>query len=204
MSSWIMNDAFYYLLLVFWISFVSNAIPFGGPPYTIITATAIIQLNYNYFWELIILASLGAILSKIIIYLFGSLFKKPLLKNKNVKMLSSLPNKYILLILFILSIIPVLPFDDYLYLAGGAAKISLLKMALIALIAKFSKTIIEIYIELKVITLASYLLSISKPDVAIILTVVFIAIGIAGFKIDWEKQYYKAKDVIIKKKENIS
>ncbi|MFP3227378.1 MAG: VTT domain-containing protein [Caldisphaera sp.] len=199
-----MDHAFlYYTLLVFWISFISNAIPFGGPPYTIITATAIIQLNYSYFWELIILASLGAVLSKIVIYLFGFLFKKPLLRNKNVKLLLSLPDKYILLTLFILSIIPILPFDDYLYIAGGAVKISLLKMILITLIAKFFKTTIEIFIELKVITLASYLFSISKPDVAVILTALFIAIGVIGFKIDWEKQYYKFK-VMIGKKKNTS
>ncbi|WP_172633888.1 VTT domain-containing protein [Caldisphaera lagunensis] len=186
-------------MLVFWISFISNVIPFGGPPYTIVTATILIQLNYIYFWELIIIASLGAILSKIIIYYSANIFRKPLSKNKNINLISKISNKYLFyIILFILAIIPVLPFDDYLYLAAGAARASLYKMILVTAIAKFSKTIIEILIELKVISLASYIFSISKPDVAILLTALFIIVGIIGFKIDWEKEYNKIKDAIIK------
>ncbi len=194
-----MANILYYSLIIFWISFISNSIPFGGPPYTVVTATILVQLNYIYFWELIILASLGAILSKIILYYFGDIFKKHLSKNKNVNLLSKISNRYLFyIILFILAIIPILPFDDYLYLAAGAAKTSLYKMILVTSLAKFSKTTIEIFIELKVISLTSYILSISKPDVAIILTFLFIIIGIIGFKIDWEKEYYRIKNIIIK------
>ncbi|MDP8002625.1 MAG: hypothetical protein ACP5M8_00510 [Caldisphaera sp.] len=180
--------------IVFILSFISNVIPFGGPPYTIVTVTLLFEIGFKYYWLFVFIASFGAILSKIVMFLVGKGFSRQLGKNKNVRLISKFSSKKIFyLILFILAIIPVLPFDDYLFIAGGAANISLIKMSSIVSIAKLIKTSLEIYIELKIIGIFSYILSISKPTIAVLLTVLFIAVGIIGFKLDWESIVHKIR-----------
>ncbi|MCE4623409.1 MAG: VTT domain-containing protein [Caldisphaeraceae archaeon] len=189
----ILADSLVYLS-IFSISFVSNVIPFGGPPYTIITATAILKLGNSYYWPLIVLASLGAILSKIVIYLTGKLFKKSLRKNRNIAFLSRISNSdTFYIILFVLAVIPILPFDDYLFIAAGAMEISLLKAMFALVVAKLIKTALEVFIELKVIVAISSLLTLAKPTIGAILTIAFVAFGIIIFKIDWEHYYNKIK-----------
>ncbi|MCE4608656.1 MAG: VTT domain-containing protein [Caldisphaeraceae archaeon] len=189
----ILTDSFIYLS-IFSISFVSNVIPFGGPPYTIITATAILKLGDAYYWPLIVLASLGAILSKIIIYLAGKFFKKSLRKNRNIMFLSKVSDSNTFyIILFTLAVIPIFPFDDYLFIAAGAVEVSLLKAIFALVVAKLIKTALEVYIELKVILAISSLLTLAKPTIGAILTIAFIVFGIIIFKIDWEHYYNKIK-----------
>jgi len=189
----ILTDSLVYLS-IFSISFVSNVIPFGGPPYTIITATAILKLGNSYYWPLIVLASLGAILSKIVIYLTGKLFKKSLRKNRNIMFLSKISNSdTFYIILFVLAVIPILPFDDYLFIAASAMEISLLKTVFALVVAKLIKTALEVFIELKVIVAISSLLTLAKPTIGAILTIAFVVFGIIIFKIDWEHYYNKIK-----------
>ncbi len=182
------------MLLLFAISFAFNATPFFGGPYTLVATTILLQTGVTpiSFITVSIVTGLGAALSKSVMYIVGITAKKPLDKNKNVRFIKRIgTSRGLLISLFIASVIPFLPMDDFLYLAGGAAKLNLAPMLEISIIAKVIKSVIEIGTEIAGITGISELIHINPVDLGLISIVVFTVLGYILFKIDWEMTYNK-------------
>ncbi|BBG22771.1 hypothetical protein [Sulfuracidifex tepidarius] len=182
-------------VFLFAISFLFNATPFFGGPYTLIAATALLQNGVNplSFLLVCIFTGLGAALSKPVMYLIGLSVKKPLQKNRNVMLVKRIGvNRGFSATLFIASVMPFLPMDDFLYLAGGAAKLNVLSMLQISIVAKIIKSSIEISTEILGLKGISEVTNINPVEIGIISIVVFSVLGYIIFKIDWEKTYQEA------------
>ncbi|WP_338604052.1 hypothetical protein V6M85_05600 [Sulfolobus tengchongensis] len=178
------------LIVIFVISFITNATPFFGAPYTLITASILLKYGVNPLSLVlaIIVSGLGASISKSVMYGVGIALRKPLKNNKNVKLIERISKSFgFYLGLLILSVLPFLPLDDYIFLAGGIAKISVLKMISISILGKILKSGIEISIEITGIRLIASLIGINTVELSIISIIVFTGLGIVLFKIDWEE-----------------
>ena len=178
--------------LVFVTSFLSNVSPFVGASYTLLAA---LQLNllgvtpYN-FGVIVLISALGATLAKVFIYLGGFGFSDLLVKNRNVRLIgrnSSRESFY--LVLFVASLLPIFPFDDFIYIGAGATKASLGTMSLVSFSAKVVKSAVEIALEVTILKDISGILDLRRLDLTLALTLVFIVIGIVVYKIDWEAAY---------------
>ncbi len=183
------------LVFLFAISFLFNATPFFGGPYTLIAATVLLQSGVNplSFLLVCIFTGLGASLSKSVMYFIGLSAKKPLQKNRNVLFIKRIGvNRGFSVTLFIASVMPFLPMDDFLYLAGGAAKLNVLSMLEISIIAKIIKSSIEIGTEILGLKGISELTNVNPVEIGIISIVAFSVLGYIIFKIDWEKTYEEA------------
>lgn len=180
------------LLLIF--SVVSNATPFFGASYTFIATTELIQMGFNLesFALVVFVTALGATLGKVFIYAGAFGLRARLKGNKNVKLLGRWLGKAgFYLALFITALIPVLPLDDYVYLGAGANEAKLAPMLGVTFLAKVSKSTFEILLEFSGILgfygLTRQYFGISRLDLSIILSVFFVVLGIAVYKLDWEK-----------------
>ena len=187
------------LIAIFIISFVTNATPFFGGPYTLISTTILLKYGVNPISLILVIlvSGLGASTSKLVMYALGLVMRKPLKNNKNILFLHKISNHVgFYLGTFILSILPIIPFDDYVFLAVGIAKINLAKLFLISIAGKIIKSAIEINIELAGIGLISSLLDINALEISIISSIVFVILGIIMFKIDWEEILNKGKNFL--------
>lgn len=186
-------------IFIFFISFISNATPFFGTPYTIIATTILLRSGADLisFITVILVTALGASLSKTVMYAIGIILRKPLKENKNMVFLSRFVRfRSYYVTLFVLSIIPFFPFDDYLFLGAGVVRASLLKQLYVALLAKILKSAVEIPLEAAgFITIIHFTRSmgITELELGIIATIVFIILGIILLKIDLESLYNKLK-----------
>ncbi len=194
------------IVLLTIITFASNATPFFGAPYTIIASIILLKQGFTPINYIIIsvITGISAAAAKIVMYGVGYGLKNPLKRNKNIQLLSkfiSTKTKYFIIVLFILAILPGLPFDDYLFIGGGAVRASLQKMEGVAVVAKILKSFIEIYIESKGISFIHYITSLSDLEIGIISFIVFLVIGFILLKIDWEK-YISLAMKYLKKYEN--
>ncbi|MEM0121255.1 MAG: hypothetical protein QW429_01395 [Thermoprotei archaeon] len=180
------------LLLILLVTFVSNATPFFGVSYTLLSTSFLLFSGVNPFnFTLVVLTTgISAALAKTLMY-YGALgFSGSLKKNKNIRLFSGWINtKSFLLALFIAAFIPILPLDDYIYIGAGANRAKLSQMLTITISAKIAKSVFEISLELLgIISITDYLqvLGISAVELSIILSVFFVVLGVVLYKLDWE------------------
>ncbi|HXW94240.1 MAG TPA: hypothetical protein VEJ19_00855 [Nitrososphaerales archaeon] len=187
-----MEPLIWILALVFAVSFLSNVSPFVGASYTLFAALylALIGPTPANFVAVVIVSAIGATMAKMVIYFGAFGFKGLLLKNKNVRLIgrnSSTDTFY--LALFVTALLPVFPFDDYIYIGAGAVSARLRLMLGVTLFAKILKSGVEIALEYTILRGISQLLGIHRLDLTLLLTATFIIIGIVVYKVDWEAGY---------------
>jgi len=187
------NPFLFSLAGLFVVSLISNATPFFGASYTLIATAELITFGFTPegFLLIILITALGAAIGKLIIYGGAMGFSGKLKENKNVKLLGAwLQRRSFLIVVFITAVIPVLPLDDYLYIGAGAEKIRLLPMFSVTILAKIVKSAVEIWLEflgiLQITKTVHHLLGLTSLEFSILLSIVFIFLGIFLFKYDWE------------------
>jgi len=181
------------MLLLFVVSFVSNATAFLGASYTLL-ATAELSatgVNLQSFTVVVFVTALGATLGKVVIYATAVGFQRSLLKNKNIRLLGTWIGKGgFYLGLFITALLPALPFDDYVYLGAGANRGRLAPMLGVTFVAKLVKSAFEILLELsgllEITKLTHDLLGLSRFQLSVIASAAFVVIGVVAYKVDWE------------------
>lgn len=179
-------------LLVFAITFVSNIVPFAGAPYTVITSNLVLlsggTLPVMAFY--IVVSGVAAATAKVATYILGIALKRPLKENKNMAFLKRFSEtRGFLATLFVTAILPGLPLDDYLFIGGGVVKAPLARMLAVTLVAKLLKSAIEIPLVTFGIVHINNLVGIGVLYLSIISSILFIAVGVALLKIDWERAY---------------
>jgi membrane protein YqaA with SNARE-associated domain len=182
------------LLLLLLLSLVSNATPFFGASYTFIATTELIVVGFTAqnFASIVLVTAVGATLGKAVIYAGAFGLRRRLQSNKNVKLLGRwLGRTGFYVALFVTALIPVLPLDDYVYIGAGANRARLPPMLGVTFLAKLSKSAFEILLEFSgIVGIVFYThryLGISRLDLSIALSAVFVLLGIAIYKLDWEK-----------------
>jgi hypothetical protein len=194
-----MEPLIWVLAVVFAVSFLSNVSPFVGASYTLLATlylTLIGPTPFN-FVAVAIVSAIGATVAKAVIYFGAFGFKGVLLKNKNVRLIgkySSTDAFY--LALFVTALLPVFPFDDYIYIGAGAVSASLRLMLGVTLLAKVAKSVAEIALEYTILRSLSNLFGIHRLDLTLLLTAAFIVIGIVVYKVDWEAAYDRLKGMV--------
>lgn len=182
------------LLLLFLISVVSNATAFFGASYTLIgtaelSATGVTPGNFAL---VVLVTALGATVGKIAVYYSGVGFHKRLLKNKNVRLMGDWAGRAGFYFgLFVAALLPVFPFDDYVYIGAGANRGRLSPMLAVTFLAKLPKSALEILLELsgllEIRNLTYGLLGLSRFQLSLVGSAAFVVIGILTFMLDWEK-----------------
>ena len=191
-----MEPLIWILAVVFAVSFLSNVSPFVGASYTLLATlylTLVGPTPFN-FVAVAVVSALGATMAKMVIYFGAFGFKGILLRNKNVRLIgrySSTDAFY--LVLFVTALLPVFPFDDYIYIGAGAVSASLRLMLGVTLLAKIVKSVAEIALEYTLLRSLSDLLGIHRLDLTLLLTAAFIIIGIVVYKVDWEAVYSRLR-----------
>jgi membrane protein YqaA with SNARE-associated domain len=194
------------LFLLFLLSFVANATAFFGASYTFIATAelAATGVNLESFALVVFVTALGATLGKIVIYFSALGLQKSLKKNKNVRLLGTwLGKSGFYLGLFVTALLPALPLDDYVYIGAGANRGRLAPMLGVTFIAKLVKSAFEILLELSgllaISRLTHRLFGLSQLELSIVASAVFIVLGIAIYKIDWEPILVKVGHVFGRK-----
>ena len=185
----------YYLLFLFAISFISNATPFFGSPYTVIATTILLSLGINAenFLEAVLITGFGAATAKSVMYALGYGVGSKLKSNRNVQFFHRvMRGRSLYLTVFITAILPFFPFDDFVFLMGGAGRAPLLKMLLVTLASKVAKSCIEIGLEALGLIQVGRFTDVSPVILGVISSVVFAVLGVVLFKLDWEGLYQKA------------
>jgi hypothetical protein len=177
------------LALVLAVSFLSNVSPFVGASYTLLATLYLTLLGLTplNFGVIAIVSAIGAALAKVVIYLGAFGFRDLLLRNKNVRLIgrySSTEDFY--LVLFVTSLLPVFPFDDFIYIGAGATSASLGLMSVVTLGAKIVKSVVEIALEFTILRDLSNLFGLHQVELTLVLTVVFVCLGVLLYKVDWE------------------
>jgi hypothetical protein len=182
--------------LVLIVSFLSNVSPFVGASYTLLATLYLTLLGPTPFnFVIIVIASaVGATLAKVVIYFGAFGFRDLLVRNKNVRLIgrySSTETFY--LVLFVTSLLPVFPFDDFIYIGAGATSASLGLMSGVTLGAKVVKSVVEIALEYTILRDLSSILGLHQVELTLALTAVFVCVGVLVYKIDWEAAYGKLR-----------
>jgi len=184
----------YYILYIFFESFILNSFPLFGAPFTLLSIPilSIIGVNiYNIILVSIILG-IGASTGKFVMYIIGIFLSKPLKNNKNLLFIKRISNnKNFYLTFFFLTILPFLPLDDLLFLSFGIEKINILKYYLVSVLGKVLKSFLELYAEIFILNEVSYISKIPLLQLSIISSITFILLSIIFFKLDWEKYFNK-------------
>ena len=181
-------------IFIFIVSFITNATPFFGAPYTIITSTVILRHGSNFqdLLEGIFISALGATLAKIVMFGIGLVLRIPLKRNKNVNFFMRIVNRRSFFIgLLIAALLPILPLDDFFFLIGGTSRASLTKMQAITFISKLAKSGIEIPLEVYGIIEIARRIRFEPFLLGLISSIVFTILGIALFTVDVERIYNK-------------
>ncbi len=180
------------LLVVFSVSFVSNVTPFVGASYTLLGALNLSLFGFTPFSFLVIvlMTASGATLAKVGIY-YGSLgLRRFLLPNKNVRLIGRVAGKRNFYVgLFVAAVMPVFPFDDYLFIGAGANSASLAPMTSVTFLAKLVKSSLEIPIEYSLLNALTNTFGITSTMTTIIAVIVFLGIGVIIYKVDWEAAF---------------
>jgi len=175
------------------VSLGSNATPFFGASYTLIATTALLADGFSVgnFVLIVFVTAAGASLGKLVLYAGGKSFRGRLAQNKTVLVLGRmLERKTGLAVVFATALIPGLPLDDYLYVGAGASSSRLTGMFIVTFAAKVLKSFLEIGIEyagLGRLYTATGLTGLSRLETSILLSVVFLILGVAFYKVDLEK-----------------
>jgi len=181
------------LFLLFVLSIVSNATAFFGASYTLLgtaelSATGVTLTNFTV---VVFVTALGATIGKIVVYYSGLGFGAKLKGNKNIRLLGTWMGKAGFYVgLFIAALLPILPFDDYVYIGAGANRGRLAPMLGVTFIAKLVKSAFEILLELsgllEIAKLTHHLLGLSRLELSIVASGAFVVLGIVTYQIDWE------------------
>jgi hypothetical protein len=180
------------VVFVLIVSFLSNVFPFFGASYTLLAALQLSLLGPTpyHFAVIVLVSGVGATVAKPVIYFGGFGFRDYLLRNKNVKLIERYSStKGFYLALFLAALLPVFPFDDFIFIGAGAALASLGAMLLVTLGAKLLKSTVEVAIELAILKEVASVFDFHRLDVTLALTAVFLIIGIVVYKVDWERIY---------------
>lgn len=185
---------FFSLAGLFLVSLVSNATPFFGASYTLIATTELISFGFSVeaFVFVVGITAFGAALGKLVIYGGAKGFQRQLSGNKNVQLLGQwMQHRRFFVALFITAVIPLLPLDDYIFIGAGASKGKLTRMLSVTVAAKLVKSAVEIGLEyfgiLRIANFTRQYLGMSSFQLSVVLSIVFIALGIFLFKYDWER-----------------
>lgn len=188
-----LDEVVWELILIFLITFASNATPFFGVSYTLVSTAFLLSVGVTpiSFATVVVLTGIGAAAAKLVMY-YGALgFSSKLRKNRNIRLLSSwMGRRSFYVALFVAAFIPVLPLDDYMYIGAGANRAGLRGMLAVTLLAKLAKSAFEISLEvLGIIRVASILESfgISGVELSVILSILFLVLGVFVYTVDWEK-----------------
>ena len=182
------------VVFVLAVSFISNVFPFFGASYTLLAALQITLLGSTpiNFAVIVVASALGATLAKAVIYFGGFGFRGPLLRNKNVKLIEKYSKTGgFYLVLFVAALLPVFPFDDFIFIGAGAALASLGVMLLVTLAAKVVKSTVEVAIELAILRGLATIFDFHRLDITLALSAAFVVIGIVVYKVDWESAYQR-------------
>ncbi len=183
---------------LFAVSFLSNATPFFGASYTLIAVGVLYKFGVSPLnvAETIAITAIGASASKNVMYALGIGLRTPLSGNKNVSLLKRFAERRSFYVaVFVFAFLPALPLDDYLYVGGGVAAASALKVNAVALAGKLAKSAFEIPLEIAGL---AYLggftrrFGLSLIDLSAIFAVAFVIIGYVLLKVDWESVLRKA------------
>jgi len=180
------------VVFVFTASFLSNVSPFVGASYTLLATLQLFLIGFTplNFGILVLVSAAGATLAKAVIYLGAFGFRDILVRNKNVRLIGRYSSSdYFYVVLFFTALLPVFPFDDFIFIGAGATSASLGLMSLVTFAAKLVKSAAEIWLEFTVLGDLSRLLGLHRLDLTIVLTAVFVAIGVLAYKVDWEAFY---------------
>lgn len=182
------------VIIVLIVSFLSNVFPFFGASYTLLAALQISLLGFTpYVFSVIVITSaVGATLAKSVIYFGGFGFRDALRRNRNVRLIerySATGGFYA--VLFLAALLPVFPFDDFIFIGAGAALASLGAMLMVTFVAKVVKSTVEIAVELSILSELGRVFGFHRLDITVALTAVFIIIGVAVYKVDWERLYQR-------------
>ena len=183
---------FFSLAGLFLVSLVSNATPFFGASYTLVATSELMAFGFSIeaYVFVVGITAVGAALGKIVIYGSAKGFERQLAGNKNVQLLVQwMQHRRFLVGLFVAAVVPLLPLDDYVFIGAGASKGKLTKMTSVTVAAKLVKSAVEIALEyggiLRIATFARRYLGLSSLQLSLLLSIVFIALGIFLFKYDW-------------------
>jgi hypothetical protein len=184
---------FFSLAGLFVVSLVSNATPFFGASYTLVATTYLISFGFSIqaFILVVMVTALGAALGKVVIYGGAKGFERQLSRNKNVQLLEQwMQHRGFYVALFVTAVVPLLPLDDYAFIGAGASEGKLTKMLAVTVAAKLLKSAVEVGLEyfgiLRIAGLTRRLFGLSSFQLSLILSVVFIALGVFLFKYDWQ------------------
>ncbi len=192
-----MYDLAYTALELFLISFVSNLVPFGGAPYTLIGSLKVPELGLP---AVIATTALGAALAKVPLYYFGLELSFLLKKNRNYHFFQNwVKHRSFLVALFVTAFLPGLPLDDYLYIWAGSLKYKILKMLGVTLLSKLVKSSVEIPIEYYSLYFVSSTLHVDVFNNALLqvgLVLTFVVLGVILFLVDWESLISRTKSIL--------
>jgi hypothetical protein len=122
-----------------------------------------------------------------IMYYLGVGLRRPLSRNRNVRLLARYSTSgWVYLLAFIAAVIPVVPLDDFIYLAGGASGLRALAMAAAAVAGKFVKTVAETLAIIYVSDLFAGALHVPQLYLLLFFTVGGAVAGVITFVLDWE------------------
>lgn len=191
-----MDPLLWALVFVLIVSFLSNVSPFVGASYTLLATLQLTLLGLTQFnFALIVVVSaVGATLAKAVIYAGAFGFRETLLRNKNVRLIGKYSTRdSFYVVLFLSALLPVFPFDDFIYIGAGATSASLGIMSLVTFTAKLVKSAAEIWVEYTVLGDLSQLFGLHRLDLTLTLTAIFVVIGVVAYKVDWEALYERLR-----------
>ncbi len=187
----------YHILYLFFESFLLNTLPFsiGSATLLALPVLSIVGIDmYNIALASIILG-IGSATGKLVTYAIGIFLSKPLRNlrnNKNLLFIKRISNsKKFYIVFFFFNLLPLVPFDDLLFLAFGIERLNILKYYLIAIPARILKSFSELYIEIFILNKVSEISNIPLFELSIISAAIFIIFSIIFFKFDWEKYFSK-------------
>lgn len=181
---------------MFFVSFLSNVSPFVGASYTLFATLNLTLIGFSPFNFAVIVAvsALGATIAKVVIYYGAFGLKRYIVGNKNVQLIGRNSTRGdFFLVLFFAALIPVLPLDDFIYIGAGATSASILAMSSVTFLAKVIKSAFEVAVEFTILRDLSAFLGFQRIDVTIVLTGVFVVIGILVYKLDWQAAFARLR-----------
>ncbi|MDT7890958.1 MAG: hypothetical protein RQ869_02745 [Candidatus Nanopusillus sp.] len=184
----------YHILYLFFESFLLNSLPLsiGSSTLLAMPVLSVIGINiYNVVLASIILGT-GSATGKLVTYIIGIFLSKPLRNNKNLLFIKRISNsKKFYIVFFFFNLLPLVPFDDLLFLSFGIERLNILKYYLIAVPARILKSFSELYVEIFVLNKVSNFTHIPLFELSVISAIMFIIFSIIFFKFDWEKYFSK-------------
>jgi membrane protein DedA with SNARE-associated domain len=179
-------------LFLFLIALVSNATPFFGASYVLLATMAL----YNYgititgFSTVVVVTAVASSIGKLVLYATGKLTKNKLEKSRNFAIFHQWleqSNKSSLLLVFATGLVPVVPLDDYVYIAAGAGGAKLGAMFATTLLAKLLKNGLEISFAIwglrGLFTMS--LLGMSHLETSMLFSSLLLLGGVALYRVDF-------------------